>query len=183
MPGFRHLGDETIASLHRIDVVKATFEDPDGGTFERDVIRDKQVVAMVPLLADRRSVLMVRQYRGPIDAVQLEVPAGLMDLDGEADPVVTAQRELAEEVGKQAGSLDLLAEAYTSAGISDELVRVYLATDLSDVPDDRQGVEEAHMTLEEVALDDVPAMIADGRLTDAKSIIGLLLTRERLAES
>jgi len=106
-----------------------------------------------------------------------------MDLDGEADPVVTAQRELAEEVGKQAGSLDLLAEAYTSAGISDELVRVYLATDLTDVPDDRQGVEEAHMTVEEVALDDVPAMIADGRLTDAKSIIGLLLTRERLTSS
>jgi 8-oxo-dGTP pyrophosphatase MutT (NUDIX family) len=183
MPGFRHLGDETIASLHRIDVVKATFEDPDGGTFERDVIRDKQVVAMVPLLADRRSVVMVRQYRGPIDATQLEIPAGLCDLEGEDDPIVTAQRELAEEVGKQAGSLDLLAEAYTSAGISDELVRVYLATDLIDVPDDRQGVEEAHMTLEEVALDDVPAMIAGGRLTDAKSIIGLLLTRERLAES
>jgi len=138
---------------------------------------------MVPLLADRRSVVRARQYRGPIAATQLEIPAGLCDLEGEDDPIVTAQRELAEEVGKQAGSLDLLAEAYTSAGISDELVRVYLATDLIDVPDDRQGVEEAHMTLEEVALDDVPAMIAGGRLTDAKSIIGLLLTRERLAES
>ena len=181
MPGFRHLGDETIASLHRIDVVKATFEAPDGATFERDVVRDKQVVAMVPLLDDGRSVLMVRQYRGPIDAELLEIPAGLCDVDGEDDPEVTAQRELAEEVGKQAGSLELLAEAYTSAGISDELVRVYLATDLTEVPDDRQGVEEAHMTLEAVALDDVPAMIADGRLTDAKTIIGLLLTRERLA--
>ena len=183
MPGFRHLGDETIASLYRIDVVRARFEAPDGSTFEREIIRDKQVVAMVPLLADGRSVLMVRQYRGAIDAEQLEIPAGLCDVDGEDDPLATARRELAEEAGKAAGSFDLLVQSYMSAGISDELVRIYLATGLTDVPDDRQGVEEEHMSVEEIALADVPAMIADGRLTDAKSIMGLLLTRERLASA
>ena len=60
-------------------------------------------------------------------------------------------------------------------------MRLYLATGLSEVPHDRQGPEETHMTVERVSLDDVPALIAAGELIDSKTIIGLLLTREHLA--
>ncbi|MCU1453566.1 MAG: hypothetical protein JWN46_1712 [Acidimicrobiales bacterium] len=181
MAGFRHLSDTLILDLHRIRVVRATFEAPDGTTFERDVIRDKRVVAMVPILDDGTAVL-VRQYRGPIDAELLEIPAGLCDVDGEDDPLVTAQRELAEEVGKHAAHLEQLAMIHQTPGISDEHAFIYLATGLTDVDHDPQGPEEQHMTIETVALADVPAMIADGRLTDAKTIIGLLLARDRLRD-
>ena len=181
MAGFRHLHETEIVDLHRIRVVKATFADPDGREFERDVIRDKRVVAMVPVLDDGSSVLLVRQYRGPVDAEVLEIPAGLCDVDGEDDPLVTAQRELGEEVGKRAGDLAALATIHQSPGISDEHALLYLATDLSDVPHEPQGPEEEHMTIEVVRLADVSELIASGRLTDAKTIIGLLLARDRLA--
>ena len=179
MTGFRHVSDREIASLHRIRVAKATYEGPDGSTFERDVIRDMGYVAAVPLLDDNRTVVLVRQYRGPVDQELLEIPAGLRDQPGEPTDV-TAARELVEEVGREAGHLELLAHIHQAAGISDEDGWIYLATDLTEVPHDRQGPEEQAMTTEEVVLDDVPAMVADGRLTDAKTVIGLLLVRDRL---
>lgn len=180
MAGFRLLGEREIASGYRIRLVKATFEAPDGSTYERDVIRDKRVVATVPVLDDGNTVLLVRQYRGPLDRELLEIPAGLCDVDGEDDPMVTAARELAEEVGKKAGSLRLLASMHHSAGISDEFGVIYLATELTDVPDDRQGIEEAYMTVETFDLRQLDEAIASGMLTDAKTLIGLLRARDVL---
>ncbi|HEY4377054.1 MAG TPA: NUDIX hydrolase [Acidimicrobiales bacterium] len=160
-------------------LVTATFADADGSTFTRDVVRALQVVAMVPLLADGVSVLLVRQYRGPLDAELAEIPAGLCDVDGEALEA-TARRELVEEAGLEAGSLEQIARIHPAAGFTDQVVHLYLAQDLTQVPDDRQGPEEAAMTTEVVALAEVPAMIADGRLTDGKTVVGLLLARELL---
>jgi ADP-ribose pyrophosphatase len=181
MAGFRHLGDREVANGHRIRLVKASFEAPDGTTFERDVIRDKRVVAVVPLLDDGHTVLLVRQYRGPIDRELLEIPAGLCDVDGEDDPEVTATRELAEEIGRRAERLELLATIHQSAGVSDEHGLIYLGTGLHEVPHDRQGPEEQHMTVEPFDLHGLDAAIADGTLTDAKTLIGLLRARDVLA--
>ncbi|MEO6629829.1 MAG: NUDIX hydrolase, partial [Aquihabitans sp.] len=180
LAGFRFLREREIASGYRIRLVKATFEAPDGSTFERDVIRDKRVVAMVPVLDDGNSVLLVRQYRGPLDREMLEIPAGLCDVDGEDDPTITAARELAEEVGKSAGSLRLLATIHQSAGISDEHGLIYIATDLTDIPDDRQGIEEAYMTVETFDLRHLDEAIDSGLLTDAKTVVGLLRARDVL---
>ena len=101
---------------------------------------------------------MVRQFRAAVDAELLELPAGKRDVHGEPTEV-TAARELAEEVGRRAGRLELLARFYNSPGFTDELSWLYLAQDLTAVPIDRQGAEEQHMTIEEVAL-------ADGTGTD-----------------
>lgn len=180
MSGFRHLGDRLIASGYRINLVKASFEAPDGTFFERDVIRDRRVVAMVPVLDDRTTVLLVRQYRGPVDREMLEIPAGLCDVEGEDDPELTAHRELIEEVGRKAGKLQLLATINQSAGISDEHGLIYLATDLTEVPDDRQGIEESYMSVEEFDLGRLDAAIARAELTDVKTIVGLLRARDVL---
>jgi len=177
--GFRFTGEREIAAGYRVRLVRATFEAPDGTTFERDVVRDKRVVAMVPVLDDGK-VILVRQYRGPVDREMLEIPAGLCDIDGEDDPRETAARELAEEVGKAAGRLEVLARMHQSAGISDEHAIIYLATDLRDVPDDRQGVEEAHMTVEKFDLADLDRSISTGEITDAKTLVGLLRARDVL---
>ena len=177
--GFRHLGDTPVADLARLRVVRGHFEAPDGTPFDRDIVRNQQVVAMVPVLDDGRHVLLVRQYRGPIDRLLLEIPAGLCDVEGE-DPLETANRELTEEVGRVAGTLELMAQYFPAAGFSDQFVRLYLATDLTEVPDDRQGPEESHMTLEEFDLDTLDAAIANGTIADSKTLIGLLQARNQL---
>lgn len=179
MSGFRHLGDEDVAIMQRLRVVRGSFEAPDGSRFERDIVRNQQVVAMVPVQDDGRHVLLVRQYRGPIDALLLEIPAGLCDIDGEA-PEETARRELVEEIGHEAGALDLLSGFHPAAGFSDQFVRLYLATELTEVEADRQGPEETHMTVESFDLESLDTSIADGTLRDSKTIIGLLLARARL---
>jgi ADP-ribose pyrophosphatase len=94
---------------------------------------------------------------------------------------VTAGRELAEEIGRRAERLDLLARFYNSPGFTDEFTWLYLAQDLTDVPHDRQGAEEQEMTIEELALADVPGLIASGQIIDAKTIIGLTLTLQARA--
>jgi 8-oxo-dGTP pyrophosphatase MutT (NUDIX family) len=121
----------------------------------------------------------VRQYRAPLDRWLLEIPAGVRDVADEP-PDQTAARELAEEVGRRAGSLELLCSFENSAGWCDERVLIYLATDIETDRSSRQGIEEEHMTIEEISIDDVPGLIASGELTDAKSIIGLTLTLRRL---
>lgn len=180
MADFAPLGEEVIARLYRVTVVRGRFRAPDGSEFTREIIRDRRVVGIVPLLEDGRTVLVVRQYRPPVDAWMVEIPAGLCDVDGEDDPEVTARRELVEEVGQEADRLELLARVHPSAGLTDCFEHLYLATGLHEVPTDRQGPEEEHMAVEELDLHEVPALIAAGQLTDAKTIIGLLAARERL---
>jgi ADP-ribose pyrophosphatase len=174
LPSFRKLGETEIHRGSLITVASGRFEGPDGTQFQRDIVHHPGAVVVVPLTASG-TVLMVRQFRGAVGGELLEVPAGKRDVDGEPTEV-TAVRELAEEVGRQAGRIDLLARFYNSPGFSDELSWLYLARDLTEVPDDRQGAEEQHMTVEEVPLAAASAMIKAGRIIDAKSIIGLSLT-------
>jgi ADP-ribose pyrophosphatase len=136
----------------------------------------------VVAVTERGTAVLVRQYRAALDAELLEIPAGKRDVDGEA-PEVTAARELAEEVGLEAGRIELLATFFNSPGFCDEHAFVFLARDLHEVGIARDGVEEQTMTIEEVALADVPARIASGDIADAKTIIGLLLARERLGSA
>lgn len=175
---FRKLTEQVVYSGTLITAARATFSDPTGEEFERDVVHHPGAVVVVPVLDDGR-VLLVRQFRAAIADDLLEIPAGKRDVDGE--PVeTTAHRELAEEVGMTAGRMDLLAELYNSPGFCDEHSFLFLARDLRECPSSAQGIEEQHMTIETISLEDIPAMIADRRLTDAKSIIGLLLAREVL---
>ena len=83
-------------------------------------------------------------------------------------------------MGLRAGRLDLLARFYNSPGFTDELTWLYLARDLSPVPQDRQGAEERYMTVEQVDLGDFGSLVASGQIVDAKSMLGLSLTIERV---
>jgi 8-oxo-dGTP pyrophosphatase MutT (NUDIX family) len=180
-PPFRKLGETARFEGSLIKVATVAYEGPGGDRFERDVVRHPGAVVVVPVTGDG-SVIMVRQFRAAIGQELLEVPAGKRDVDGEA-PEVTAARELAEEVGRRAGRIELLARFYNTPGFSDEFTWLYLARDLEEVPLDRQGWEEQQMTVEEVPLDRFPELIASGQLVDAKSIIGVSLARERIRDS
>jgi ADP-ribose pyrophosphatase len=178
LPAFRKLAEREVHRGSLITVAVGRFAAPSGEEFERDVVHHPGAVSVVPLLDDG-TVVLVRQYRAAIDRDLLEIPAGKRDVVGEA-PELTAHRELAEEIGMQAGRLERLAEFYNSPGFCDEHSFVFLARDLEPCDNSLQGVEEQHMTVEHVALADVPGLIASGELVDAKSIIGLSLAREAI---
>ncbi|HMC40716.1 MAG TPA: NUDIX hydrolase [Acidimicrobiales bacterium] len=155
------------------------YEGPDGDRFERDIVHHPGAVVVVPVTPEGK-VMLVRQFRAAVGEDLLEIPAGKRDVAEEA-PEVTAARELAEEVGRRAGRMELLARFYNSPGFCDELTYLYLARDLQEVPLDRQGLEEQHMTVEEIGLDEIPGLIMSGHIMDAKTIIGTALARERIS--
>jgi 8-oxo-dGTP pyrophosphatase MutT (NUDIX family) len=180
--GFRLVGEREVHRGHIWRVVVGTFEGPDGATFERDLVRSPGAVSVVPVLFDPEgtpSVVLVRQYRATLDAALTEIPAGMRDVAGEP-PETTARRELAEEVGLAAGYLELLTVFTNSAGMTDATTHVYLATGLTRVPASAHGPEEEAMTVVQVSLADALAEVEAGTITDAKTIIGLLLAAGRL---
>jgi 8-oxo-dGTP pyrophosphatase MutT (NUDIX family) len=169
---FRVVGERTEWTGRRIHVSVAEVSAPDGATLEREVVHHPGAVGVVPL-HDDGTVTLVRQYRAALDAVIWEVPAGLRDVEGEPT-AETARRELAEEAGLRARELEHLVTFHNSPGFTDEAVEVFVARGLEVVPDDRQGVEEEHMVVERVPLDRALAMVDDGTITDAKTVIALL---------
>jgi ADP-ribose pyrophosphatase len=177
---FAKRGEREIHRGHVISVGVGTFVAPDGTEFERDVVHHPGAVSVVPLLDDG-TVILVRQYRAPLEIDLLEIPAGKRDVAGE-EPVVTAGRELAEEVGMLADHIELLAEFFNSPGFSDEHSYVYLARGLRETSIQRDGIEEQSMQIEHIPLEKVPSLIRAREITDAKTIIGLMLARERLLE-
>ena len=179
MTRFRKVDEAEVVRGPVIQVALARFTAPDGTAFERQVVHHPGAVVVVPLLRGR-TVVLVRQFRAAVESELLELPAGKRDVDGEP-PETTAARELAEEVGYRPGRLHRLARFYNSPGFSDELSHLYLAEDLEPVGREAAGIEEGHMSVHEIDLDDVPGLIASGEIIDAKTIIGLALTREHLA--
>ncbi|HZA77734.1 MAG TPA: NUDIX hydrolase [Acidimicrobiales bacterium] len=171
------MGERVAWQGRRMGVVIAEVEGPGGDRFEREIIHHPGAVAVLPL-HDDGTVTLVHQYRVAVGSDVWEVPAGLRDIADEPTEE-TARRELAEEVGLRAGRLERLAMFHNSVGFSDEAVVIYLARDLSAVADDRQGVEEEHMRVERMPLDAALAMVDDGRITDAKTVIALLTLSRR----
>jgi ADP-ribose pyrophosphatase len=177
-PGFRRLSERVVYDGHVIRLAIGLIEAPDGQQFEREIVHHPGAVSVVPLLDDGR-VVLVRQYRAPLDREVLEIPAGKRDVAGEP-PETTARRELEEETGLRAAVVEKLVEFHNSVGFCDEHSQVFLARELQPVAQDLQGVEEQHLTIERVPLADALAMIDTGTITDAKTVIGLTLTARRL---
>ncbi len=182
MTPFRVVGSTTRWRGDFLAADRVTIEDAHGERYDRDVVRHPGAVAVVPVVNETRDVLLVRQYRSAIGHELLEVVAGKRDVDGEP-PEETARRELEEEIGYRAHRLVSLGEFYNSPGFCDEYSYVYCALDLEAL-DQRHTVtaEEASMTVERIALDDVEERIARREIIDAKTIIGLLLARRFLLD-
>ncbi|QDY07703.1 NUDIX hydrolase [Micromonospora sp. HM134] len=148
---------------------------PGGGTATRDYARHVGAVAVVAL-DDAGQVVLVRQYRQPVGRHLWELPAGLMDVDGEDLPVAAA-RELAEEADLTAARWDLLVDVHTSPGFSDEVVRVFLARELAEVPVGQRHErhdEEADLQVVRIDLDEAVGMALAGEITNGPCVAGLL---------
>ena len=146
-----------------------------GGTAGRDVVVNKNAVVVVAL-DDVGRVVLIKQYRHAVGGRLWELPAGLRDVDGE-DLVRTAARELAEEADLNAARFDLLVDLHTSPGFSNETIRIFLARDLSPVPEDQRHErtdEEADLEIAWFDLDEAVAMVLRGEITNAAAVGGLL---------
>jgi 8-oxo-dGDP phosphatase len=146
-----------------------------GGTADRDVTENKGAVGVVALDEVGR-VVLVHQYRHPVHRRLWELPAGLCDVDGE-ELAITAGRELAEEADLNAGRLDLLVDLHTSPGFSNETIRIFLARELSPVPEHERHQrtdEEADLEIAWFDLDEAVAMVLRGEITNAAAVGGLL---------
>ncbi len=161
----------------RIVTVRSdTVKMPDGQEADREVVEHPGAVAVVAL-DDADRVLLIRQYRHPVGRLLWEIPAGIRDVGGEP-PLRTAQRELLEEAGYTAADWRVLADFFTSPGISTERLRIFLARGLTLVPKaEREYVpdhEEAHLVIEWAPLEVVISRFLAGDLHNGVMAIGVL---------
>lgn len=162
----------------RVDMIRM----PDGSQTQREVVEHDDVVAMVPVLDDG-TVLLLRQYRHPVGRYLLEIPAGTLDHDDES-PEQAAQRELAEEIEHRAETLTSMITVDVSPGWSTERTEIFLARGLTAVSRPEGFVpadEEADMEVVRLPLDVAAEGARRGELTDAKTVIGLLLAAAHIA--
>lgn len=156
---------------------------PGGGVAARDYIRHIGAVG-VAAVDERDRIVLVRQYRHPLGRRLWELPAGLVDVAGERLAEVAA-RELAEEADLRAGRLDVLVDLHTSPGYSDERIRIFLARQLTAVPQDERHErheEEAELEVVRVELAEAVRMAFAGELTNAAAVAGVLAAAQaRLA--
>jgi 8-oxo-dGDP phosphatase len=144
----------------------------DGVVAVREVVEHPGAVAVVALHDDGQ-VVLVHQYRHPVGMFLYELPAGLLDVPGEA-PLKAARRELFEETGLVAADWSVLLDIYTSPGMTDELIRIYLARGISESVDRFQPeAEEITMTVVRLPLADALGRVQSGRITNAAAVAGI----------
>jgi ADP-ribose pyrophosphatase len=168
---------ETLLETRRFRVVRQSYRTRDGREHQRETVVHPGAVTILPLVDDDH-VCLIRNYRPSVDQTLLELPAGTLE-PGE-DPLRAAERELEEETGYRARSIERLHEFYMSPGILSERMHVYLATGLEPGEQDLDAGEQIDNLV--VAWDEALAMAQDGRIQDAKTLVGLLyyeLVRQR----
>jgi ADP-ribose pyrophosphatase len=156
----------------RVDDVRM----PHGNIAKREVIEHFGAVAVLAMDEDN-NVVMVYQYRHPVGRRLWELPAGLLDLGGEP-PHITAARELKEEAGLEATEWRVLVDLVSAPGFSDESVRVYLATGISEVGRPDAHDEEADLQVKWVSLEEARRMVLDGEIVNSIAIAGILAAHD-----
>jgi ADP-ribose pyrophosphatase len=171
MSGFERVSSETVWSGHIAEVRVERYRHADGEVVRREVVGHPGAVAVVA--HDEEHLWLVRQPReAPNEPALLEIPAGKLD-DGGNDPLATAKRELAEEIGKAAAEWRHLTTFWASPGFSDEQIHVYLATGLSD--ESAEAEENERIEIVTWPLVQLDELIHETR--DGKTLVGLLWLR------
>ena len=152
----------------RVDTVRT----PDGGETTREIVEHSDCVAVIPLDAED-NVLLVNQFRKPVEKKLLEIPAGGIEPGEDAE--ATVRRELREEIGylpRKIRKIERLGGFYSAPGYGTEYLHLYLATDLVSSPLNAEDTESIEVV--RVPVSKLRSLIASGAICDAKSIAGLL---------
>jgi len=162
-------------------ILKLYFDEvalPNGKTATREKVTHPGAVAVVPVNR-KNEVILVKQYRYPIEKILTEIPAGKLGA-GEA-PIACAERELHEEAGVKNGCLTHLVTIYTSPGFSNEKMEIYLATDF--IEEANNPDHDEFLAVEKISLEKCIEMIENGKLSDAKTIIGIMCAKDYLEKN
>jgi len=140
---------------------------PNGGTASREIVKHPGAVAVIPLLDDK--MIVVEQYRKPLEKSQIEIPAGKLD-PGE-EPLQAALRELEEETGFRSDHVKHVSSFYTSPGFADEIIHLYVAEQL--VKGEARPDEDEFLECEAITLEQALQYMREGRISDAKTILAV----------
>ncbi|WEG11454.1 NUDIX hydrolase [Pullulanibacillus sp. KACC 23026] len=165
-----HLIEKTLSSkvLFEGRVIDVYFEEvelPNGQTSTREIVKHPGAVAIIPINS-KGELLLVRQFRKPLEKILYEIPAGKLE-KGE-EPESCAYRELEEETGFKALGLEKIAEFYTSPGFADEKIFIYYTNQLEQGQAELD--EDEFLDLVPVSLNEAKDMVKDGRIGDAKTV-------------
>ena len=163
--GSEHIYDGGIIKVDKLRVIL-----PNGKEAARDMVYHPGASVVVPI-NENGEVYMVRQYRKPIEKISLEVPAG--KLDAGEKPEACANRELKEETGLVAKSMKHIASVHSTPGFCNEVLHLYVATGLEE--GEACADEDEFISSEKVPVKELVDMVLSGEITDAKTIIGILL--------
>jgi ADP-ribose pyrophosphatase len=175
MPKAKIVNSQKIFSGKTVELYQDFVIEPEGRAATREVVRHRPAVVILPLL-NPNEILLIRQYRYPVDDYLWELPAGSIEA-GET-PMEAASRELEEETGYHAESLAELASFYSTPGFTDERMHLFLASNLTKTatkPDEDENIETHSISRPKVY-----AMLFGGDIVDAKTIAGLLLAKSKL---
>lgn len=170
MDKFKFLSKKLEHSGHILDFYTYDLEVPNGNIAHWDVLEHKGAAAIIPVDEDGK-IILVRQYRGAIDDLLLEIPAGGRDSVDE-DFALCAARELEEEIGYRAEEICHLVDYHPAAAYTSERIAIYYAENL--IPSRQHLDENEFVQIERYTLDELVTMIADGDITDGKTIAGIM---------
>ncbi|MDL5142010.1 NUDIX hydrolase [Bacillus atrophaeus] len=167
----KHLEEKTIQkeklfSGKVIDLYVEDVELPNGKTSKREIVKHPGAVAVLAV-TDSNKIILVNQYRKPLERTIVEIPAGKLE-KGE-EPEYTALRELEEETGYTAKKLTKITAFYTSPGFADEIVHLFLAEDLSVLEEKRELDEDEFVEVMEVTLENALKLVETREVYDAKT--------------
>lgn len=157
------------SALQRFRVIRQTWKSADGREHTRETVVHPGSVTILPLVGDEH-VCLIRNYRPAVGETLIELPAGTLEVD--EDPAKAAARELQEETGYRADRIEHLHTFFLSPGIMNECMRLYVATGLKPGEQALESGEQIENLL--VSWEEALAMVGDGRIHDAKTLIGLL---------
>jgi len=157
-----------------INVQKNIVQLPSGGNTIREVVLHNGAVAIIPVI-DEDNILLVKQFRYPTDKILLELPAGT--LNNRENPKSCAKRELEEETGFQAKKFIQILETFVAPGYSNEIMYTFVATDLYKT---RKNLDyDENIEVVKIKVKEVMKLILDGKITDAKTICGILIAKNK----
>ena len=166
--------EQVLLEGARFRVVRAEYCDDHGRRHVRDIVRHPGAVVVLPWMDDGR-VCLIKNFRAAVDETLIELPAGTLE-SGE-DPARTAERELLEETGFRAARVEHLHTFFTSPGVLDERMHLFLASGLTR----ERPAREAGEQIENLPLpwDEALQLVDSGRIRDAKTLVGLMFYERR----
>lgn len=174
----KKISSENIYDGTLLHVKKDKVELPNGDISYREWIKHPGASAVIPV-TDNNEIILVRQYRYPIQSLTMEIPAGKLDVAGE-DPLECAKRELEEETGYSAQEYHFLTKLATTVGFSDEFIYIYAARGLK--AGQQHTDEDEFINVVTVPLAKAVEMVHSGEILDGKSVVAILMLQNMLAK-